>query len=228
MDPTFALRDFECGQNYDPEHPMSRACAEFLFTALALRQEYAELESSYVKRRAQAEEDFQAYRAEPANYDSVSARGARLPFDAPPIKQPPFLAVWRAQRVAAAVEEQFRRHMLVALMSAYDRFLGELLRAAYKLCPQLLDSSARDLRWRDIKDYHSVEEVLGLVIEREVSADPRNARRPVEMARQPPKPARCQHRRRGPRRLHRDRRASQPVRTHRRTGISPIHQRLLA
>jgi hypothetical protein len=59
---------------------------------------------------------------------------------------------------------------LVGLISAYDGFLGQLIRAMFIVQPGLLSSSERNISFRDLVEIGSVEEARERIIEREIEA----------------------------------------------------------
>lgn len=59
---------------------------------------------------------------------------------------------------------------LVAFVSEYDAFLGNLIKDIYRLRPELLDSSERSLSFSELKSIGSVEAAYEHVLEKEVES----------------------------------------------------------
>ena len=56
----------------------------------------------------------------------------------------------------------------VGLVSAYDKFLSELIRAMFIARPELLSSSERNLSFKDLMEIGSVEAARERIIEKEI------------------------------------------------------------
>lgn len=65
---------------------------------------------------------------------------------------------------------QTPRALLVALVSAYDAYLGDLLRATFYLKPELLNASNRSLLFTDLVSLGSVEQAREYLIEKEIES----------------------------------------------------------
>lgn len=59
---------------------------------------------------------------------------------------------------------------LVGLVSAYDVFLSQLIRAMFVVKPELLSSSERNISFKDLVEIGSVDEARNRIIEKEVEA----------------------------------------------------------
>jgi hypothetical protein len=60
------------------------------------------------------------------------------------------------------------RSLFVSLLSTYDHFLGELIRAFLLAKPELLNSSERAIRFSDLTQFDSIEDARDFIIDKEV------------------------------------------------------------
>jgi hypothetical protein len=60
------------------------------------------------------------------------------------------------------------RSLFVALLSTYDHFLGELIRALLLVKPELLNNSERAMRFSELTQFDSIEEARDFIIDKEI------------------------------------------------------------
>lgn len=158
---------------YDPTHPISRACGNLVARAEALRSLFELQERVLAERKVVAHAQWMTARAAadadlPPPPDGLSPQ--RLPYHAPLAKRPEYVqALSRLSEVEAATHDM-GGFLVVNLVAAFDTFLGELLRASFKVRPELLETSRRQITWSDVKDLETNDAVRGLIVEREVQA----------------------------------------------------------
>ncbi|OZF04395.1 hypothetical protein CH302_03055 [Rhodococcus sp. 15-2388-1-1a] len=154
---------------YDPNHPLSRACSNLIASVEALKNDFTELQVSLEKRTARAVENWNRARLE---YAPESGTGSvdRVQYFAPPAKQRSFTDSLRRLRMSESAEHTFAGNMMLALVAAFDTFESELMRAAFKLRPELLNPLTKSINWADISPLADIEAVRGLFIEMEVES----------------------------------------------------------
>jgi len=76
----------------------------------------------------------------------------------------------RAYRQYTNAIDQTPRALFVAMFSAFDAYLGHLLRALYYKQPKLIDSSGRSITFSELVSFESIEDARSLVIDSEVEA----------------------------------------------------------
>lgn len=76
----------------------------------------------------------------------------------------------RTRRQYTNAMDQTPRALFVAMFSAFDAYLGNLLRALYYKQPKLLDSSGRSITFSELVEFESIEDARSLVIDSEVEA----------------------------------------------------------
>lgn len=62
------------------------------------------------------------------------------------------------------------RNFLIAIVSQFDVYLGELMRNIFKIKPEVLNSSERTLTFSKLSEYSSLEEAKEYVIEKEIES----------------------------------------------------------
>ncbi|WP_263832120.1 hypothetical protein [Sulfurospirillum oryzae] len=65
---------------------------------------------------------------------------------------------------------QLPKNFLVSYVSAYDAFLGKLLRALYTLHPELLNSSERELQFKELIEFASINDAREYILEKEIES----------------------------------------------------------
>lgn len=62
------------------------------------------------------------------------------------------------------------RNFLVSFVSVHDAFLGDLVRALFALKPEILNSSSRQLTYKDLVSFENIHSARSFVVESEVEA----------------------------------------------------------
>ena len=74
----------------------------------------------------------------------------------------------KAQNIASAAMNILPRTFIVALVSQYDAFLGNLYRALFQLKPELAYSLEKEFTFQEILKYNDIDELKSEVIEKDV------------------------------------------------------------
>lgn len=165
----YDLLPSEYGYALDPATPMAQACAGLIRSvrSLQIRDEVARRAVAKARIKADSSWELERALAVPAREEPLNDT-ERFIYTAPPVKQPPFLLAWTAATEMAEAQNSFPGALIGGLISAYDTFLADLVRAAYSIRPELLNSSVKDIRYEDVIGL-GPDEVRDLFIEKEVS-----------------------------------------------------------
>lgn len=164
---------WEVRDTYDADDPIAQAVEKYFYSVMGLRDSFGVLASKAEIDAEEALADWQGFvesidRSEEDHRRRLGAR--RFPFDAPPVKQPVYLAMLRRHLVSASLSESMAHMMHLVLIARYDAFLADLLRATFKKKPELLRRSERSISWADVADLSDKNAIRALIIEREVDA----------------------------------------------------------
>jgi hypothetical protein len=80
----------------------------------------------------------------------------------------------RLDRISAA-SRTIPRSFLTSIVSHYDAFLGALLRSLFYLRPELLNASERQLTFKELTEFSSLDEAREYLVEKEVESVVRNS-----------------------------------------------------
>lgn len=64
--------------------------------------------------------------------------------------------------------ELLSRNIIVSLVSGYDAFIGDIIKAMFYTCPELLNSCEKNISLADLLTYESIDEAKQRIIEKEV------------------------------------------------------------
>lgn len=81
-----------------------------------------------------------------------------------------FRELQRKMRQVNGAMFQTPRALLVAMVSAFDAYLGRLLRCIFVLRPEMIDSSERTLTFSELIDFTSLESAREHIVETEIEA----------------------------------------------------------
>jgi hypothetical protein len=98
--------------------------------------------------------------------DSESRRATRFQID-PGLEDQAGGIIRKMQRAANA-RSLVPRSLFVSLVSAYDHFLRELIRALLLIRPEILSASEKTMRFSDLVKFDSIEAARHFIIEKEV------------------------------------------------------------
>lgn len=62
----------------------------------------------------------------------------------------------------------FPVNVVVSMVSLYDAYLGGIIKEMYKMCPDILNDSDKNIQLKDVLQYSSIDEVKERIIEKEV------------------------------------------------------------
>lgn len=64
--------------------------------------------------------------------------------------------------------ELLSRNIIVSLVSGYDAFIGDIIKAIFYTCPELLNNCEKNISLTDLLTYESIDEAKQRIIEKEV------------------------------------------------------------
>ena len=148
--------------------PIEEAIDNFVVSIAGVRETAPFLEHTLLAFIDKHKKDFEHERDTVGTIMEKSDSSQRIAF--PPNKASRPFAIMDKLQKAKAAKRTLPNMLLLALVSQYDAYLANLLKALFHMRPEIILTSDRQVRFSDISNFDSIENVKTSIVEKEIEA----------------------------------------------------------
>lgn len=148
--------------------PIENAIDNFVVSIAGVRETAPFIERTIIRMITTVKEDFEKERNAAGTVTEKTESFERITF--PRNKASKAIAMMDSLQKIRAAKKTLPNMLLLALVSQYDAYVAYLLKALFQMRPEKIFASEKQVRFSEISEYDSIEDVKQSIVEKEVES----------------------------------------------------------